>query len=79
LVSKGVDFPKTHDVDFLLSECRKVTSGELDCVDLKSLADFGVSVRYPDDFYVPDLSETTYYTEVAKDVKGIVERLMESE
>ena len=65
LACKGVDFPKTHDVDFLLAECRKVTSGELDEVDPKSLTDFGVSVRYPDDFFVPEPSDTRYYAEVA--------------
>ncbi len=72
LAWKGVDFPRTHDVDFLLAECRKVVGGELDRIDLKSLTDFGVSIRYPDDFYVPDLSETTYYVEVAKEIKGVV-------
>jgi len=72
LAWKGVDFPRTHDVDFLLAECRKVVGGELDRIDLKSLTDFGVSIRYPDDFYVPDLSETTYYMEVAKEIKSVV-------
>ncbi len=72
LACKGVDFPKTHDVDFLLAECRKVTSGELDPIDLKSLTDFGVSVRYPDDFFVPEPSETKYYAEVARRIQGIV-------
>lgn len=72
------DRPRTHDVDFLLAECRKVSSGELDHIDLKSLTDFGVSVRYPDDFYVPDLSETTYYAQVARDAKGLVVGLIKS-
>ena len=78
LAWKSVDFPRTHDVDFLLAECGKVTSGELDHIDLKSLADFGVSVRYPDDFYVPDLAETTYYAEVARQIQGIVVGLIKS-
>jgi HEPN domain-containing protein len=76
LAWKEVDFPRTHDVDFLLAECHKVTSGELDHIDLKSLSDFGVSVRYPDDFYVPDLAETMYYAEVAGSVKEIVAGLI---
>lgn len=29
LVFKGTDFPKTHDVDYLLSECRKVVQAHL--------------------------------------------------
>ncbi len=41
-------------------------------MDLKSLTDFGVSIRYPDDFYVPDLSETTYYAEAAREIRDIV-------
>ena len=45
-------------------------------IDLKSLTDFGVSVRYPDDFYVPDLSEATYYAQVARELKSIVLRLI---
>jgi hypothetical protein len=44
----------------------------LDTIDLKSLTDFGVSVRYPDDFFVPELSETKYYAEVARKIQGIV-------
>ncbi len=76
LACKGVDFPKTHDVDFLLAECRKVTSGELDRIDLKSLTDFGVSARYPDDFFVPELSETKYYAEVARQIQTSVLNLI---
>jgi HEPN domain-containing protein len=79
LAHKGVDFPRTHDIDFLLSECRNVTSGELDHVDPKSLTDFGVSVRYPDDFYIPDPAETMYYAQLAQDVKRIVETLILSD
>ena len=76
LARKGVDFPRTHDVDFLLAECRKVSSGKLDHLDLKSLTDFGVSVRYPDDFYVPDQSETSYYAQVARDTQELVVELI---
>jgi HEPN domain-containing protein len=72
LAWKGVDSPRTHDVDFLLAECRRVTSVQFDRVDLKSLTDFGVSVRYPDDFYIPDLSEMAYYAQIAKQVREIV-------
>ena len=79
LAHKGVDFPRTHDIDFLLSECRKVAPGKFDCVDPKSFTDFGVSVRYPDDFYVPQASEAQYYAQVTNDVRSIVESLIRSE
>lgn len=77
LVLKGVDFPKTHDVDYLLSECQKVTSGLLKRIDLKSLADYGVAARYPDDFCIPDRSETVHYIPVSKEIEQIVKRLLD--
>lgn len=78
LAWKGVDFPRTHDVDFLLAECRKINPGQFDQIDLKSLTDFGVTIRYPDDFYVPDLSETRYYAQVAREIGAIVLGLIKS-
>jgi hypothetical protein len=47
-------------------------------IDMKSLTDFGVSVRYPDDFYIPDLSEMIYYAQVAKQIREIVTGLIKS-
>jgi len=76
LAYKQMDFPRTHDVDYLLRECQRRTCGFLEGIDLKSLTDFGVSVRYPDDFYVPDPSETAYYAQVAKKVeKAVLEQI----
>ncbi|MFO7669082.1 MAG: HEPN domain-containing protein [Bacteroidales bacterium] len=69
------DFPRTHDLDFLLLECQKIDK-EAFRVDFKSLTDFGVSVRYPDDFYIPDEKETLEYCDTAQSVKEIVERLI---
>ena len=64
-----------HDVDFLLMECQKIDSENFD-LDLKSLTEFGVSVRYPDDFYIPGVKETTEYIEIVQEVKEIVERFL---
>jgi HEPN domain-containing protein len=73
LVYHNVDFPRTHDVDFLLLECKKIDSEDFD-IDLGSLSDFGVNIRYPDDFYIPDKKETILYREIAHDIKKIVEK-----
>lgn len=43
-------------------------------IDLKSLTDFGVSARYPDDFYIPDVKETLEYRDIALEIKEIVEK-----
>jgi HEPN domain-containing protein len=73
LVYHNIDFPRTHDVDFLLLECRKIDSTDFD-VDLASLSDFGVNLRYPDDFYIPDREETTQYRDIAHTIREIIER-----
>ncbi|MCX6325073.1 MAG: HEPN domain-containing protein [Bacteroidia bacterium] len=72
LVFQNIDFPKTHDLDFLLLECKKVDNKVFD-IDLGSLTDFGVSIRYPDDFYLPDKEETIFYRDISLLVKKIVE------
>jgi HEPN domain-containing protein len=72
LVFHNIDFPKTHDLDYLLLECEKIEPGNFE-IDLGSLTDFEVSLRYPDDFYVPDIEETTQYRDIALAVKRIVD------
>jgi hypothetical protein len=39
----------------------------------------GGSVRYPDDFYVPELKETLEYKDIALKVKNTVENLIKVE
>jgi len=72
LVFHNIDFPKTHDLDFLLQECKKINDSIFD-IDLGSLTDFGVSIRYPDDFYLPDKEETFFFRDISLKVKNIVE------
>ncbi|HUS86009.1 MAG TPA: HEPN domain-containing protein [Bacteroidales bacterium] len=75
LIFHDVDFPSTHDVDFLLMECQKIDKVNFH-FDFKSLTEFGVAVRYPDDFYVPEVDETKEYLDIALDVKKTVENLL---
>lgn len=76
LILHDVDFPRTHDVDYLLLECQKIDANQFE-FDFRSLTEFGVSVRYPDDFYIPGIKETKEYIEIAKDVRDLVERIIE--
>jgi len=78
LVYHNIDFPRTHDVDYLISECQKINKNAFN-IDLKSLTDFGVSVRYPDDFYVPEVKEALEYKDIAIKVKNAVEGLIKIE
>lgn len=73
LVFHDIDFPKTHDLDFLLLECQKIDKEAFE-IDLKSLTDFGVSTRYPDDFYIPEVKETLEYRDIALEIKKIFEK-----
>jgi len=75
LIYKDIDFPRTHDLDFLLMKCQKIEKSSFE-IDLKSLTDFGVSIRYPDDFYVPGVNETKEYITIAKEVKNLIEKLI---
>ena len=59
----------------MLLECQKITKEAFE-IDFKSLTDFGVSLRYPDDFYIPDMKEALDYRDIALNVKEIVERLI---
>ena len=75
LVFHNIDFPKTHDLDYLLLECKKIDARNFD-IDLGSLTDFGVSIRYPDDFYLPDKDETAQYLGIALKVKKVIENII---
>jgi hypothetical protein len=65
-------FPITHDVDFLLEECKKIDPNDFN-IELGSLAVYGVKLRYPDDFYIPNKNETIKNIDIALNVKKIIE------
>jgi len=75
LVFHNIDFPKTLDLDYLLLECKKIDAKDFD-IDLGSLTDFGVNIRYPDDFYLPDKDETAQYRGIALKVKIVIENII---
>lgn len=72
LVYHNVDFKKVHDLDYLLLLCMKIEPADFESVNLESLNDYGVSVRYPDDFIIPTPEETSVYHEIAEKVREIV-------
>ena len=73
LIANGVEVKKTHNIEYLLSECADFDKDFAD-IDPKELSDFGVDVRYPGDMFVPDQDETLEYKNLAMEIKGIVER-----
>lgn len=45
-------------------------------IDVKSITDFGVSIRYPDDFYIPSVKEALEYRDIAVEIKRVVESFL---
>ena len=72
LIANGVDIKKTHNIEYLLSECSDIDKDFAD-IDPKELSDFGVDVRYPGDMYVPDEKESIEYKNLAFEIKDFVE------
>ena len=62
---------RTHDIAYLLNECSFIDKG-FASIEIKKLSTFGVDIRYPDDFYVPDMEEVKFYYDLTKRVKGLV-------
>ncbi len=68
LVSKGVSFPRTHDLLMLSGLCEN--SGVLIAIDpkrLNTLSDYAVRVRYPGDPPTPD--DARQARAIARDVR----------
>jgi HEPN domain-containing protein len=72
LIANGIDIKKTHNIEFLLSECSDIDK-DFTNIDPKELSDFGVDVRYPGDMYIPDEKETLEYKNLAFEIKDFVE------
>ncbi|MCK4352037.1 HEPN domain-containing protein [candidate division WOR-3 bacterium] len=71
LIYHKVEVERTHDIEHLLNQCALIDK-DFDNIEVGNLSSFGVSVRYPDDFYVPEMEEVKFYYDLAKRVKGLV-------
>ncbi len=57
LVSRNIDFGKTHNLEYLLELCAK-QDRDFKTVNAGDLSSYAVEIRYPDNFYIPNLKET---------------------
>jgi hypothetical protein len=48
-------------IDEYIENWIKKANNDLKIVDAKDLSEFGVDIRYPDDFYIPELDEMRFY------------------
>jgi len=72
LIVNGVEIKKTHNIEYLLSECADIDSEFAD-INPKELSEFGVDARYPGDMYIPNKEETLEYKNLAFVIKELVE------
>ena len=71
LADHDVDFGKTHNLEKLA-----VIYSEIDAdfqnLSFGNLSEYGVSIRYPDDFYMPTIEEADECIKVAEQTRGFV-------
>lgn len=75
LIEKNIEFPRTHSIEFLLEKCSSV-SLEFKRLDSGHLTEYGVMVRYADDFYIPDPIEMKVQVEKSQAIRTTVRRLL---
>ena len=71
LASKGVDFPRTHNLELLLKLCGEKDPNFKD-LTVGDLTYYAVEIRYPDEFSVPSMEEAKECFEIAKKVGRFV-------
>jgi len=71
LIFHKVEIKRTHDISYLLNQCALIDK-DFSNIDIKELSGFGVDIRYPDDFYIPDIEEAKFYYKLAKQISGLV-------
>jgi len=73
LVWRGVDFGKTHNMEYLVQLCAKYDRDFHD-IDVGDLSFYAVEIRYPDDFYMPSLQEAKECIKIAKNIRKFIRR-----
>jgi HEPN domain-containing protein len=78
LVSKGLEIRRTHDLTILLQLCLEDNPqlGELVGLGVDVLSRYAVDIRYPDDFYMPEIDETRKAIDLAEKAVAIIKRCL---
>jgi len=74
LVLHNKDFRWTHNIAELIELCKEIDP-DFDALygkDADKLTIYAVQVRYPDDFYMPEVAEAQTCLQIAKEVKDFV-------
>lgn len=71
LISKNIDFGKTHNLEFLLEKCLKLDP-DFKNLDVGNLSFYAVEIRYPDEFYMPSVAEAKECYSIASKAKDLL-------
>lgn len=71
LIHHRIKPKRTHDISYLLGQCVEIDKDFSD-IDVKELSSFGVDIRYPDDFYMPNMGEVRFYYDLTKRIRSLV-------
>lgn len=72
LVHKSVIPEKSHIIERLLDTCSKYDPSFAGLMEAAQLTEYAVELRYPDDFYIPDIEEAKEAYNLALKVKDFV-------
>jgi HEPN domain-containing protein len=73
LVANSRNISKTHDLVKLLTDVADILPELLPYEEqLEDISEYGVGVRYPDDFFEPTLDEARHAYEVALNIESII-------
>lgn len=72
LVSKNEEPFKPHNISLLVAKCSDYDSDFAQLQRFDFLTSYAVSLRYPDDFYMPELDESDEALIAARDVRSFV-------
>ena len=74
LISHGKSPEKTHSIAIIYQECLKLDPDFSILTGLEYLTDYAVTVRYPDDFYIPTVEEAEAALTAAKKVRNFIKK-----
>lgn len=71
-ISHGIDPLKSHNITILLETCINISADFEKLRGVEYLTDYAVSLRYPDNFYIPEYEEAQEAIKHAHEVKELV-------
>lgn len=73
LILENIEIGKTHNLEYLLELCKNQDL-DFEKLDVGNLSFYAVTVRYPDEFYMPSVQEAKESFKIASIVRDFILR-----